>query len=124
MQTGFIAIFLSFFLMQACQCGNTDMVPDELIGVWTTDEPKYIDSCLEITRETIVFKTGENYFDKNTVTDIDRLVDKERISYKISYENAQGDDYELYLYYYKSGNQDIVRFKNQKQIDWKKGRAT
>ncbi len=49
-----ISIFFGF------QCGKNRAIPNNLIGVWETSDPKYSDRTFEITRNEIIFQTGEN----------------------------------------------------------------
>ena len=47
-------LLVAFGLVAALGCGH-EPVPAELIGLWTSDDPRYADRALEIGAETIAF---------------------------------------------------------------------
>ena len=54
------AILILFF---GAQCQKEFTVPEELIGVWVTDDPRYVDHPFEIKKDTLIFEQGLGFFD-------------------------------------------------------------
>ena len=109
----FIFLIILFF---GFQCGKNRTVPDHLIGVWKTSEPKYEDRSFEIDRSTITFGAGEGNFDTHSITNIE--VEKGSL-YTISYKDKEEQEFK-FSFYYSATDHGMIRFKNQDQIVWTK----
>ena len=71
------SIFIAFailILFFGTQCQKEFTVLEELIGVWVTDEQKYLDHPFEIKRDTLIFEQGLGYFE----FDVFPIVDLEK----------------------------------------------
>ncbi len=115
-----IALFFGF------QCGKNKALPDHLIGVWETSDPKYADRIFEITRNELIFQTGETTFDTYSIKSIEmekvpggQVPGGQSLLYTITYKSIEGLQYKFSLYYNPVG-QGEIRFKNQDQILWTK----
>ncbi|MGD8687876.1 MAG: hypothetical protein PVH15_13975 [Syntrophobacterales bacterium] len=115
------AILILFF---GAQCQKEFTVPDELIGVWVTEDPKYADHPFEIKKETLIFEQGQGYLDfdvfpivglEKTDTDGDTL-------YIIYYVLPAGKKFE-FSFYYASAEGGVIRFKNQPEMKWTKKKS-
>jgi hypothetical protein len=103
------------------QCGYEKIAPNELVGVWTTSEPKYIDRFIKIGNDTITFGTGGENFESYSIRKIHRKkVPKESsILYTIHYKNGEGVWFK-FAFYYSPVNGGVIMLKNQRQIVWAK----
>ena len=97
-------------------------LPDELVGVWTTSHPKYADRYLDLTKATIIFGTGKESIDTNFISNVEKTLQDKAILYTIYFHRVGGPEDKV-SFYYDPANGGIIRFKNQKHIDWKKGNS-
>ncbi len=115
------AILILFF---GAQCQKEFTVPEELIGVWVTDDPKYLDNPFEIKRNTLIFEQGFGYFD----FDVFPIVDLEKTDaggdalYIIYYLIPAGRKFE-FSFYYAATEGGVIRFKNQPEMKWTKKKS-
>jgi hypothetical protein len=119
-KTRFIAVLITLIVF-GWQCGNNEISSDDLIGVWKTSEPKYTDRSFEITKGTITFGIGEGNFEIYSIKKIrmEKIAEEKSILYTIYYENSDGDE-NIFAFYYTPEKGGIIRFKNQRQIEWEK----
>ncbi len=105
-------------LLAACCWFKHDEIPDYIIGCWVTSEPRYARAQLEITSDMITFYRGLEYISMNEIdyVKISRKDDKTLI--KITYEDREGGEFTLSLYYYPGPRGGSIRFVNQMQIVW------
>lgn len=112
-----LAIFTSSF---GCQLKGPPNVPAELQGVWKTTSPKYKDVSIELTNDSITI-LNKLYLEEmivNIISKIEKIQEEKQILYIIHHENRKGLVYKFSFYYDPS--KDTMRFKNQKQIEWRK----
>ena len=114
----FISLMILFF---GFQCGGKKALPDNLIGVWETSDPKYADRIFEITRNEVIFQTGETTFDTYSIKSIEmeKVPGGQSLLYTITYKNIEGLEYKFSFFYDPAGN-GAIRFKNQDQFVWTK----
>jgi hypothetical protein len=97
-------------------------LPDELVGVWTTSDPRYADRHLDLTKATIIFGTGKESIDTNFISNVEKRLQDKAILYTIYFHRVGGPE-DRVSFYYDPANGGIIRFKNQEHIDWKKGNS-
>ena len=113
-----LMLVLGFAVLFGCQMSRDTTVPDELIGEWVTTEPRYQDCSFEIQKETIIFNKGTAHTDMNSIEEITKIPEKEKTLYHIYYEDKQGQEYKLSLFFFKTHDGGIICFKNQQNIIW------
>lgn len=113
-----LAIFVSFF---GCQSKGPATVPDELLGVWKTSAPKYKRCFFEITKDSITFANRDvsEGLDVNIISKIEKTHEEKQILYTIHYKKRKGEECKL-PFYYNPSKGGTIRFKNQKEIEWRK----
>jgi len=107
--------------LAGCQAQKENPVPDHLLGVWTTSAPRYANRYIEIRNDMIIFGTGGDAFELHALTDVNEVREGEAIVYTITHLNHFGQPYTLSFYYERTSD-DIIRFKNQREIAWTKER--
>jgi len=65
------ALLISLILILGCETKKIAGVPENLIGVWGTSDPTYADRTFEITRNEVIFQTGEQTFDTYSIKSIE-----------------------------------------------------
>ncbi len=102
-------------------CAQRAIIPDDLVGIWTTPTPIYEGCFFEITKEEIIFgaKDGSesNFFIKDLKTQ--KIPHEEWTLYTISYVVRGYQKYEFPFYYHPASN-GVIRFKNKMESVWTK----
>jgi len=108
-------------VMSGVQCQQEYAVPEELIGVWVTDDPAYHDHPFEIKQETLIFEQGQGYFDFDVfpIAGLEKTEAEEATLYTIYYTIPSGREFE-FTFYYTSADGGQIRFKNQPEMLWTK----
>ena len=116
----FLVLSIPIFLL-GCQAKEDETLPPELMGMWTSAAPRFKNDTLELSKENIVFTSGEfqDYISVNFIVKVEKTPERNHLFYTIHYENIEGQKYKLSLYYYPNqGN--VIRLKNQLEFEWKK----
>jgi hypothetical protein len=116
-----LLIFTLLATIVGCQPATEKTIPDDLLGVWKTSEPKYVDLFFELKKDAIIFATGEKNTDTYSVASVEQARDEEGLLYNIHYLNLEGQEYTFSIYYAPT-NHGVIRFKNQKHFTWTKER--
>lgn len=91
------------------------IMPDELLGVWTTTAPAYADRAMEIKPTTLIFHTGGG---SSSVHPVRRVVRVERgggsALYTVEYGNAGA--VETLSFQYVRAHRPAIRLRNQRFV--------
>ena len=103
------------------QCQRMFAVPEELIGVWVTKDPNYLDRPFEIKKNTLIFEQGLGYldFDVYPILGVKKTESEGQTLYTIYYTIPSGKKFE-FSFYYSPANGGEIRFKNQPKMLWTK----
>lgn len=114
------SLFLASCLaaLAACSSRKTEPLPGDLIGVWTTDTPRYRDRYLELREDAIVFGTGGGKFETYRIVDVYSVRKGPERLYEVGYVVSERDRATI-SFYYANG---ILRLKNQEKTSWQKKR--
>ena len=114
-------MWLTLLVIFAAQCQKEFTVPEELIGVWVTDDPIYADNPFEIKRNTLIFEQGFGYFDFHVfpIVDLEKTDAGGDTLYIIYYLISTGRKFE-FSFYYTPTQGGVIRFKNQPEMKWTK----
>ncbi len=110
----FLWIFLP--VVFGCERERKIIVPDRLVGLWDTGASKYANRDLQFTRESVVFKAGEETVAVYPITKIEEVHGNENISYKITYLSL-GKRYKFF-FTYDSSNGGVIVIKNRNGVEW------
>jgi hypothetical protein len=115
-----LAMFAALF---GSQCREPWAVPDELVGVWETSEPKYKGCYFELTEDLMIF-VNEAHLEKRSVNRISGIKKTDRgkqvlytFSYEVHFEDEEGKKGK-FSFYYDPSEGGAIRFKNQLEIKW------
>jgi hypothetical protein len=70
-----LLIFTLLAAIVGCQPATEKTIPDDLLGVWKTSEPKYTDRFFELKKDAIIIATGENNTDTYSVASVEQAHD-------------------------------------------------
>lgn len=113
-------VVLALLTNLGCSSNEIDNLPEEVLGRWETDTPKYAGFSFELSEETITYTdlNAENGIESNMIEKRTKELDNEnKIYYVIHYENELGLELKFAFYYDPSGGGEI-RLKNQKSVLW------
>jgi len=120
----FPILFVTFAVILGVQCQERFTVPEELVGVWVTKNPNYVDRPFEIKENTVVFEQGLGYldFDVYPIASVKKTESEGRTLYIIYYTLPSGKKFE-FSFFYSAANGGEIRFKNQPAMVWTKKKS-
>ena len=93
-----------------------DVPPEDLVGTWVTENPRYPDRALVIARDHIELHLGEEGgIQSHPIRTIRVVQDPDRWTYEIDYENS-GRNQTLEVYLHPDG---VLRFRNPPNEVWR-----
>ena len=108
-----------FFLAATAGCRTIQLktVPDNLVGIWRTDAPKYSGRSLELTRELLIINTGPAEKIFYGVLSVDEEPRGNDAFYTIHYVSDDREVFQLSCFY---GPQDggTIQFEHQLGTLW------
>jgi len=110
-------------LLLGCQSRKATAVPDELVGVWKTLNEQYADRSFEITKTGIIFSIGDGQVDFHSIAAAAQAREGEALLYTIVYLNEARQEYR-FTFYFEPSNGGVIRWKNQRDIEWVKARPS
>jgi hypothetical protein len=115
-------LLTAFALTAALGCGR-EAVPAELIGHWTSDDPRYADRSLEIGAETLAFGGGEGMRTTYRMQGVERDVEEgtAELVYRLFYDAAGSPEHELRVRFPAPGR---LRIDNHTQVWTRTGAAS
>ena len=111
-----LAALIAAFVVPGMSRAASAELPEDMLGVWITSDPKYADRSFEIGRTELTLQVGKDSFVNHV---IDRVELDERGGaelYTVHYLDDSGVEYELAFYY----QTDEIRLKNQRTMMWRK----
>jgi hypothetical protein len=111
---------ISIFFWGCAQKGDETLPPD-LVGVWKSSAPRFKYDTLQLSKEYIVFTSGEfqDFINVNFIQKVERKPERNHVFYVIHYENIHEQEYKFSFYYYPTKG-GVIRLKNQMDSEWKK----
>ncbi|HSB73214.1 MAG TPA: hypothetical protein VLT62_28140 [Candidatus Methylomirabilis sp.] len=107
--------------LSSCKAAQEPVVlPPELIGVWKTDDPRYVDRSFELKADTITLSMGGGGNDPYPIQKLEKRQDPPGTSYLLTYRNSVAGIQDTLSFDYEMGAGGAIRFKNQRNIVWKK----
>jgi len=101
-----------------CAAQEPGQVPDELIGVWVTDDHRYQGRFLKLEARTIHFGVGEDQASENPIIDVETIQEGGTSIYRIRYLSPEGLEYTQSLYYEPKNGK--IRYKNRPSVVWRR----
>ena len=115
-----VALLATASCSWACGPSADEVVlPDALLGRWTTASPAYADRYLELSATGIVLGTGGLKRERYSISRVLQGQDDNGVLYTLEYTNLAGSDYTMSFYFDAAGGGSL-RFKNQLQMTWRK----
>jgi hypothetical protein len=117
-----VALLLALVFIVAttsgCSRSSSDTVPDSLLGVWTTPDPRYAGRFLDLRPHSVTFGLGEDGQSMYPVSSVEWTSEQGQSVFTIYYEAEDGS--ETAMSFYHAPFDGILVFKNQLQTYWRK----
>jgi hypothetical protein len=117
-----LSILLPMFLVaigiSACAPPEPTEVPEELIGVWVTGDPRYEGRFLKLEPRTIHFGMGGDQASENPIIEVETIQEEGTSIYRIHYLSPEGLEYTQSLNYDPARGE--IRYKNRPSVVWKR----
>ena len=122
MWTVYIVLITLSFL--TAHCGNKKdekAFPEELLVKWTTDVDRYQDRYIEITRDMVIFGTGDDAPNMFFVQKVDQKQNGAANEYTFTCTNQMGETEFLFFFIFEdTGDGLTMRLKNPREVVWEK----
>jgi len=107
-------------LLASCGPETSRTVPAELLGRWTTSEPKYADTFFELQPDTLLLGLAGGQVDTRTITKVEKLRQDGETLFTVYYvDPSDSNRTEIKLaFFFEAGAGGVIRWKNQKGIAW------
>jgi hypothetical protein len=115
-----LGMWLSLLIRNVLPEGG-DVIPQEIVGTWTTTTPAYADRAFEITETSVTFYSSESTFTTHLISKVTSEPWGNAVLYTVEYMNL-GEVYE-FAFLYANPPQGNIRFKNQQDMEWEKQRS-
>jgi hypothetical protein len=107
-------------LLPTLACNDSNMLPHQLDGVWTSDDPRYAHAFLELSPVFMIIATGpENPISVQTVDRVTSEPTANGILYRVSSTDVQTRSEESMTLEFRAQNGGEIVFRGQDQA-WKR----
>lgn len=114
----FNCIVLILFSILLTHCGQNVVFPTFLTGTWITEAEQYEDRFIEISKDKLIFGTGDYI---PTIYYIGRIT-QERVNNEDEYTfkcvNAEDTEFSFIFYFENNETGTLMRLKNPRQVVW------
>lgn len=111
-----LGLFALFMLSVGCQSAK---LPNELLGIWRTDNPQYKGRYMKVDAQFVVLGVGEDKPVPRKVVEITKSSEGIETLYTLKTNEKDEGEYS-FSFYYSPADGGTIRFKNQPQLIWKK----
>jgi hypothetical protein len=115
-----LGMWLSVFIHNMWPQGG-EVIPEEIVGRWTTTTPAYADRAFEITETSVTFYSSETTFTTHPISKVTAEPWGHDVLYTVEYLNL-GEVYE-FAFLYSNPPRGNIRFKHQQDMSWEKQRS-
>ena len=105
-------------VVYSCAPQEPSEVPEELVGVWLTEDQRYEGRFLKLEPRMIHFGLGGDQATENPIVDVEELLGEGATVYRITYLSPEGLEYSQSLYYDPSSKE--IRYKSRPSVVWRR----
>jgi hypothetical protein len=103
--------------VSGCNAGGNTVMPEELIGTWTTTAPAYADRALRFTKTAVVLGADVGIENAHPIQRVMSALDHGTPLYTVVYTD-QVD--QTISFYYTPADGGTITLKNQREVQWKR----
>jgi len=100
-----------------CGSGGDTVMPEELIGTWTTTAPAYADRALRLTRTAVVFGADVGIENAHPIQRVISARDHDTLVYTVVYTDLVD---QTIAFYYTPADGGTITLINQRDLQWKR----
>lgn len=116
---GQVLLLLLAIVCGGCDWNRSRFIPDNLVGVWRTDDPRYRGRSLELGKESAVIGVGGDKPSIESVESVKTQQPEQETTYEISSRGADGTRHVLILRFSPNGDGEI-RLSHPQNVVWKR----
>ena len=113
-----LRVFLAMvLLLPSMGCKRSNMLPHDLDGVWTTNDPRYANAFLELSPAFVIVVTGPH--NRASVQIIDRVrseITGSGMLFSVQSTDVEDGTQQSMNLEFRSDNGGELRFRNQNQV--------
>jgi hypothetical protein len=94
------------------------MVPQQVLGTWTTTDSDYADRAFEIRKNSVVFHTGGSDYTVHLIENVEVEDLDGPILVTIYYSQDLGTN--IFSFYYDPIDGGVITFRNQRDMEWRR----
>jgi hypothetical protein len=111
-------LLIMFVVLYGCS-SSEKTPPEELIGIWETEAPRYDGCSIEINSNHIIFSNiHEDHIESNMISKIKKSLKNGEATYDIDFSNKEGLEFSISFVYMKTSKHEIIHYKNQRDVKW------
>lgn len=115
-----LTVLLLLFTAVGCQKKGAYLLPNDLVGFWTADDPLYQGRFLELYRAYVIIGTGSAQIPTvQAVNSVQADPEGDHVVYHVLSTDLAGVQYKMTLLYTPAHGGEI-RFKHMENITWKR----
>jgi hypothetical protein len=96
------------------------VIPEELIGKYTTTHPEYEDQFFELGSGLITLAFGDGKYKYYSVKRVEKEIIDDRLLYTILCSNEDEEEEFNFAFFADLENGRVIRFKNKQHVSWEK----
>ena len=102
-----------------CNGNNLRVLPAELSGIWTTDDPRYQGRFLELSQAYVIVGVGDGSVDLQRIMHVKSVASGVETTYTVFSKESDGTNVKLIIVF-KHDDGGQFQLGNQSGIIWKK----
>ena len=118
------AIALSVLLFVLARPGKPAPLPEEVLGEWRTDAPKYKDQFFVLHKDAILlgFNKRTDEWASQPILGVKERKEKEGVVYEVTYRDDNGEE-QVWEFRLDADAPATICFPSQPNIKWKRART-
>ena len=110
-----LVVFISFFFLK--EPSKTTVMPQALIGVWTTDAPRYAGRSFKLDKMLVTLDLGDYGTTVYPFKGLKQRMDGNREFFEIVY-GPHNEPEQVLRFEYRRANGGTIHIRNQKDVVW------
>jgi hypothetical protein len=118
-----LILLLSPVVLGSCDWNDSKFIPDNLVGVWRTNDARYRGRSMKLSEDSVVIETGIGNPNKETVESVKIQPAGDETNYLIKCRTSDGSVDFLSLRFSSRWGGEL-RLNHQQNVAWRRGHAT
>ena len=110
-------------VLGSCDWNDSKFIPDNLVGVWRTNDVRYRGRSMKLSEDSVVIETGIGNPSKETVESVKIQPAGDETNYLIKCLTSDGSEHLLSLRFSSKWGGEL-RLEHQPNLTWRRGHDT